>query len=272
MKTTEELRKELDYWMGRRDEFKGGLNLTNEIRIAENLLKASEKGDLLFGDKQVQSKLAYVNDLLATSGIPLMVARKSDFLDYTHPREAEESYKGLALMYHRKDNKGFQLLDSFDTVETVGEILDQLTIVEQQKDLLYFLCSLTKTKGRPPYYRGQLGKGELNFHYFGEESSLVDGSTLFIIYNSETDQYTIGFERAVKGRCKGGVDLPTLSGIDTKATVYLPDVERLKIVVSKENVRSTDLKGTLEELKARLLGYLEQKEHEVTVTVRLVTD
>lgn len=272
MKTTEELRKELDYWVGRRDEFKGGLNLTNEIRIAENLLKASEKGDLLFGDKQVQSKLAYVNDLLATSGIPLIVARKSDFLDYTHPREAEESYKGLALMYHRKDNKGFQLLDSFDTVETVGEILDQLTIVEQQKDLLYFLCSLTKTKGRPPYYRGQLGKGELNFHYFGEESSLVDGSTLFIIYNSETDRYTIGFERAVKGLCKGGVDLPTLSGIDTKATVYLPDVERLKIVVSKENVRSTDLKGTLEELKARLLGYLEQKEHEVTVTVRLVTD
>lgn len=163
MKTTEELRKELDYWVGRRDEFKGGLNLTNEIRIAENLLKASEKGDLLFGDKQVQSKLAYVNDLLATSGIPLMVARKSDFLDYTHPREAEESYKGLALMYHRKDNKGFQLLDSFDTVETVGEILDQLTIVEQQKDLLYFLCSLTKTKGRPPYYRGQLGKGNLIF-------------------------------------------------------------------------------------------------------------
>ena len=270
MKTTEELRKEIEYW--EREEYEGCLDLSHKIIPLEEQLKAAEIGDLLFEDKQVQSKLAYVNDLLTYSGIPLIVARKSDFLDYTHPREVEESYKGLALMYCRKDKKGFQLLDSFDSVESVGEVLDQLVMVEQQMDLLKFLCSLTKTKGRPPYYRGQLGKGELNFHYFGEESSLVDGSTLFITYNSETDRYTIGFEKPVKSRCAGGVKLPTLRGIDTKATVYLPDVERLKIVVSKENVRSTDLKGTLEELKARLLGYLEQKEHEVTVTVRLVTD
>lgn len=270
MKTTEELRKEIEYW--KREGYDACLDLSHKITPLEEQLKAAEKGDLLFEDKQVQSKLAYVNDLLANSGIPLMVARKSDYLDYTHPREAKECYKGLALMYHRRDYKGLQLLDSFDTVETVGEILDQLAMVEQQGDLLEFLCSLTKTKGRPPYYRGQLGKGELNFHYFDEKSSLVDGSTLFIIYNSETDRYTIGFEKSVRGHCKGGADLPTFSGIDTKATVYLPDVERLKIVVNKENVRSTDLKGTLEELKARLLGYLEQKEHEVSLTVRLVTD
>lgn len=270
MKTTEELRKELEKL--RRDEFDACLDFSHELKPLEEQLKAAEKGDLLFEDKQVQSKLAYVNDLLANSGIPLVVARKSDYLDYTHPREAEESYKGLALMYRRKDNKGFQLLDSFDTVESVGEILDQLAMIEQQIDLLEFLCSLTKAKGRPPYYRGQLGKEELNLHYFGEESSLVDGSTLFITYNSETDRYTLGFERAVKGRCKDGVDLPTLSGIDTKAMVYLPDVERLKIVVSKENVRSTDLQSALDELKPRLLGVLSQEEHEVSLTVRLVTD
>lgn len=270
MKTTEELRKEIEYW--EREEYDACLDLSHKIIPLEEQLKVAEKGDLLFGDKQVQSKIAYVNDLLANSGIPLIVARTSDFLDYTHPREAEESYKGLALMYRRKDNKGFQLLDSFDTVESVGEILDQLAMVEQQIDLLEFLCSLTKAKGRPPYYRGQLGKEELNLHYFGEESSLVDGSTLFINYNSETDRYTIGFEKSVRGRCKGGTDLPTLSSIDTEATLYLPDVERLKVVVSKKNVRSNDLKGALEELKARLLGYLEQKEHEVPLTVRLITD
>lgn len=270
MKTTEELRKELEQL--RREEFDACLDFSHKIKLLEEQLKAAEKGDLLFGDVQVQSKLAYVNDLLSNSGIPLLLARKSDFLDYTHPREVEESYKGLALMYRRKDNKRFQLLDSFDSVESVGGILDQLAMVEQQMDLLKFLCSLTKAKGRPPYYRGQLGKGELNFHYFGEESSLVDGSTLFIIYNSETDRYTLGFEKAIKGRCKGGADLPTLSGIDTKATVYLPDVERLKIVVSKENVRSTDLQSALDELKTRLLVFLNQKEHEVPLTVRLITD
>ena len=270
MKTTKELRKELERW--KREEYEGCLDLSHLIQPLEALIKASEKGDLLFGDKQVQSKLAFVNDLITDSGIPLVVARKFDFLESTHLREEEGNYKELVLLYRRKDNKGFQLLDTFEVVETVEDLLDQLTMIEQQKDLLYFLCSLTKTKGRPPYYRGQLGKGELNFHYFGEESSLIDGSTLFITYNSETDRYTIGFEKPVKSRCDGGVKLPILRGIDTKATVYLPDVERLKIVVSKENVRSTDLKGTLEELKARLLGYLEQKEHEVTVTVRLVTD
>lgn len=270
MKTTEELGKELEKL--RRDEFDACLDFSHEIKPLEEQLKAAEKGDLLFGDKQVQSKIAYVNDLLTNSGIPLVVARKFDFLESTHLCEEEGNYKELVLLYRRNDNKGFQLLDTFEVVETVGDLLDQLTIVEQQKDLLYFLCSLTKTKGRPPYYRGQLGKGELNFHYFGEESSLVDGSTLFITYTSETDRYTIGFEKAIKGHCKGGVDLPTLSGIDTKATVYLPDVERLKIVVSKENVRSSELNSALEELKTRLLGVLNQKEHEVPLTVRLITD
>ena len=270
MKTTEELRKELEKL--RRDEFDACLDFSHKIKPLEALIKASEKGDLLFEDKQVQSKLAYVNDLLANSGIPLVVARKYDYLDYTHPREEDKCYMELALFYCRKDNKGFQLLDTFEVAETVGDLLDQLTMVEQQKDLLYFLCSLTKRKGIPPYYRGQLGKEELNFHYFGEESSLVDDSTLFINYNSEIDRYTIGFEKAIKGRCKGGVDLPTLSGIDTKATVYLPELERLKIVVSKENVRSSELNVALEELKVRLIEVLSQKEHEVLVTVRLVTE
>lgn len=270
MKTTEELRKEIEYW--EREEYDGCLDLSHKIIPLEEQLKAAEKGDLLFEDKQVQSKLAYVNDLLANSGIPLMVARKSDYLDYTHPREAEECYKGLALMRHRRDYKGLQLLDSFDTVETVGEILDQLAMVEQQEDLLEFLCSLTKTKGRPPYYRGQLGKEELNLSYFGKESSLVDGSHLFITYNSETDRYTIGFEKTVKSRCDIGAKLPTLSGIATKTEVHLPDLDRLTVVVSMDNVRSTDLQSALDELKTRLLRFLNQKEHEVTVAVRVVTD
>lgn len=270
MKTTEELRKELEQL--RREEFDACLDFSHKIKLLEEQLKAAEKGDLLFGDVQVQSKLAYLNDLLSNSGIPLLLARKSDFLDYTHPREVEESYKGLALMYRRKDNKRFQLLDSFDSVESVGGILDQLAMVEQQMDLLKFLCSLTKSKGIPPYYRGQLGKGELNFHYFGEESSLVDGSTLFITYTSETDRYTIGFEKTVKSRCDIGAKLPTLSGIATKTEVHLPDLDRLTVIVSMDNVRSTDLQSALDELKTRLLRFLNQKEHEVTVAVRVVTD
>lgn len=270
MKTAEELKKELEQL--KREGFEGCLSLSHLIQPLEKQLKAAEKGDLLFSDKQVQSKLAYVNDLFSISGIPLIIARKSDFLDYTHPRVAEECYKELALLYRRKDNKGFQLLDTFEVAETVGDLLDQLTMVEQQKDLLYFLCSLTKRKGIPPYYRGQLGKEELNFHYFGEENSLVDGSHLFITYNSETDRYTIGFEKTVKSRCDIGAKLPTLSGIATKTEVHLPDLDCLTVIVSMDNVRSTDLQSALDELKTRLLRFLNQKEHEVTIAVRVVTD
>lgn len=270
MKTTEELRKELEQL--KREEFDTCLDFSHKIKPLEKQLKAAEKGDLLFEDIQVQSKLAYVNDLFSNSGISFLLARKSDFLDYTHPREVEESYKGLALMYRRKDNKRFQLLDSFDSVESVGGILDQLAMVEQQMDLLKFLCSLTKSKGIPPYYRGQLGKEELNLRYFGKENSLVDGSHLFITYNSETDRYTIGFEKTVKSRCDIGAKLPTLSGIATKTEVHLPDLDRLTVIVSMDNVRSTDLQSALDELKTRLLRFLNQKEHEVTIAVRVVTD
>lgn len=101
---------------------------------------------------------------------------------------------------------------------------------------------------------------------------MVDGSTLFITHNSETDRYTIGFEKPVKSRCDGGVKLPTLRGIDTKATVYFPDLDRLAVIVSKDNVRSTDLQSALEDLKTRLIGFLSQKEHEVPLMVRLITD
>ena len=270
MKTTEELRKELEQL--KREEFDTCLDFSHKIKPLEKQLKAAEKGDLLFEDFQVRSKLVYVNDLLTNSGIPLLVARKSDILDYTHSSEVEDCYKKLALLYCRKGNKGFQLLDVFEVVESVGDLLDQLALAEQHIDLLAFLCSLTKSKDRPPYYRGQLGKGELNFHYFGEESSLVDGSTLFITYNSETDRYTIGFEKTVKSRCDIGAKLPTLSGIATKTEVHLPDLDRLTVIVSMDNVRSTDLQSALDELKTRLLRFLNQKEHEVTVAVRVVID
>ena len=88
MKTTEELRKELERW--KREEYDACLDFSHKIKPLEEQLNAAEKGDLLFGDVQLQSKLAYVNDLLTYSGIPLVVARKSDYLDYTHPREVEE--------------------------------------------------------------------------------------------------------------------------------------------------------------------------------------
>ena len=74
MKTTEELRKELEKL--RREEFDACLDFSHEIKPLEEQLKAAEKGDLIFGDVQLQSKLAYVNDLLSNSGIPFLCTVK----------------------------------------------------------------------------------------------------------------------------------------------------------------------------------------------------
>ena len=56
MKTTEELRKELEHW--KREEYEGCLDLDHLIIPLEEQLKTAEKGDLLFEDVQLQSKIS----------------------------------------------------------------------------------------------------------------------------------------------------------------------------------------------------------------------
>ena len=50
MKTTEELRKEIEYW--EREEYDACLDFSHKIKPLEEQLKAAEKGDLLFEDVQ----------------------------------------------------------------------------------------------------------------------------------------------------------------------------------------------------------------------------
>lgn len=48
------------------------------------------------------------------------------------------------------------LVYTFDEVGNGVELLEQLSAVEQQLDLLKFLCALDL--GVPPYFEGQLGR------------------------------------------------------------------------------------------------------------------
>ena len=128
MKTTEELRKELEKL--RRDEFDFCLNFSSQIKPLEEQLKEAEKGDLLFEDVQLQSKLTYVNDLFRNSCIPLFLARMSDVLDFSFKEQADTFYKQLALFYRRKEDKGLQLLYTFEKVDicdlkAIGNIFEK---------------------------------------------------------------------------------------------------------------------------------------------------
>lgn len=271
MKTTEELRKELEKL--RRDEFDACLDFSHKIKPLEKQLKAAEKGDLLFGDVQLQSKLAYVNDLFNNSGIPLLLACKSDLIEFTSVENLDAFYKQLALFYRRRENKGLQLLYTFDKATTVGDLFEQITLVENQMDLLDFLCSLTFVKGIPPYFSGQLGDGELSLYYFDELGGFpFDGSNLFIGFDSTVDRYTLRFERLVKFVCEGGSKQHSSEGTSSEATVSIVGKPNLTLRVSKENVRSSDLKSALKELKGRLLVLNEKGKDKVSVELTLVTE
>lgn len=50
---------------------------------SQTLRDMEVKGDLLFEDVQLQSKLAYVNDLFSNNGISFLLARKSDLIGFT---------------------------------------------------------------------------------------------------------------------------------------------------------------------------------------------
>ena len=151
MKTTEELRKEIEQL--KREEFDACLDFSHKIKPLEEQLKAAEKGDLLFGDVQLQSKLAYVNDLFSNSGIPLLLARKSDLAEFTSVESIDTFYKQLALFYRRKEDNGLSLFYTFDKATKTGDLFEQVCLVEDQLDFLGFLCSVNPIKYLPPLLR-----------------------------------------------------------------------------------------------------------------------
>lgn len=268
MKTTEELRREIERL--KRDEFDACLDFSHKIKPLEEQLKAAEKGDLLFGDIQVQSKLAYINDLLSNSGIPLTIARTSDFVEFAYKGQKTSAYKQLALFYQRSQDKGFSLLYTLDVVETVGGLFVQLNLVEQQLDLLQFLCKLNSRKDFPPYFTGTLGT-EISMFYYDLGGFPVIDTSLVISYDKVTDRYTVKLENLVEWFCEDDVEVSSDKLKEIKTTVHFKDVDKLTLTASKENVRSSDLQSALEELKARLLELNKKDKDKVTVQVTLVT-
>lgn len=269
MKTTEELRKELEQL--RREEFDACLDFSHKIKPLEEQLKAAEKGDLLFGDVQFQSKLAYINDLLSNRGISLFVARVSDSVEFTYKGKKLNAYKQLALFYQRSQDQSFSLLYTFDVAETVGELLVQLNLVEQQLDLLQFLCKLNSTIDRPHYFTGTIGD-EISMFYYDLGGFPVIDTDLVISYDKVTDRYTVKLKNLVEWFCEDAVEVSSAKFTEVKTDIRFKDVENLTLTVSKEGVRSSDLQSALDELKARLLELNEGGKDKVAVPITLVTE
>lgn len=271
MKTTEELRKELEQL--RREEFDACLDFSHKIKPLEEQLKAAEKGDLLFGNVQFQSKLAYINDLLSNSGIPLFLARYSDLVEFAYKGEKLNAYKQVAFFYQRSQDNHFSLLYTFDESETVGDLLAQLNLVEQQLDLLQFLCKLNSRSRLelPPYFTGTIGD-EISMFYYDLGGFPVIDTDLVISYDKVTDRYTVKLKNLVEWFCEDAVEVSSAKFTEVKTDICFKDVENWTLTVSREGVRSSDLQSALDELKARLLELNEEGKDKVTVPITLVTE
>lgn len=267
LKTTEKLRKELEKL--RREEFDACLDFSHKIKPLEEQLKAAEKGDLLFEDVQLQSKLAYVNDLLTNSGIPLFLARKSEVVTLSEEELPLESYKQLALYYGKGDVFVPILVYTFEEVVKGNELLEQLSIVEQQLDLLKFLCDLDI--GVPPYFEGQLGSELLLYVYISTLPRILD-SQLFISYDSQVDRYTVKLEGQIEWFCDDLITLlPFTKGADSKVVLQFNQVQSATVQVVQEDVSSLDLKSTYVSLISRLAELDTEDNDKVTVQLTLVT-
>lgn len=268
MKTTEELRKELEQL--KREEYDACLDFSHKIKPLEEQLNAAEKGDLLFGDVQLQSKLAYVNDLLTNSGIPMLVARKSEVVTLSGEELPLESYKQLALYYSKGDVFVPILVYTFEEVIKGDELLEQLSIVEQQLDLLKFLCALDISV--PPYFEGQLG-GELSLYVYSSKLPRIFDSQLYISYESQVDRYTVKLEGQIEWFCDDSITLlPYTKESDSKVTLQFNKVQRATVQALQEGVSSTDLQSTFDSLVSRLAELDNEDNDKVTVQVTLVTE
>ena len=268
MKTTEELRKEIEYW--EREEYDACLDFSHKIKPLEEQLKAAEKGDLLFEDVQLQSKLAYVNDLLTNSGIPLFLARKSEVVTLSEEELPLESYKQLALYYGKGNVFVPILVYTFDEVAKGNELLGQLSIVEQQLDLLKFLCDLDI--GVPPYFKGQLG-GELSLYVYSSNLPRILDSQLFISYNSQVDCYLVKLEGQIECFCDDSITLlPYAKDSESKVTLQFNKVQSATVQALQEGVSSTDLQSTFDSLVSRLTELDNEDNDKVIVQVTLVTE
>lgn len=268
MKTTEELRKEIEYW--EREEYDACLDFSHKIKPLEEQLKAAEKGDLLFEDVQLQSKLAYVNDLLTNSGIPLFLARKSEVVTLSEEELPLESYKQLALYYGKGNVFVPILVYTFDEVAKGNELLGQLSIVEQQLDLLKFLCDLDI--GVPPYFKGQLG-GELSLYVYSSNLPRILDSQLFISYNSQVDRYLVKLEGQIECFCDDSITLlPYAKDSESKVTLQFNKVQSATVQALQEGVSSTDLQSTFDSLVSRLVELDNEDNDKVTVQVTLITE
>ena len=239
MKTTEELRKEVE----RLKE----MDFSYKIKPLEEQLKAAEKGELIFQDAQIQSKIDYLNDLLSREGIPLCVARTLDFI-YFDEVVTLNHYTSLSLMYI-EHSEILQRIYDFKPCKNGSELFEQLSYIEQHLDVLNVVCSFPRRHKLSPKFKGFYG-GKTCFSYFDFD---------IVIESMDTqDAYSV-LVSTFTNKTVGGGSVLNLNHFEVVAQIEPSERVKLKIYSSEDGVKSSDLILVIDKLIDNLVDFIKDE-------------
>ena len=260
MKTTEELRQELDKL--RREEFDACLDSSNKIKPLEEQLSASEQGDILFSNTRVRVKIEKLNKLFKDKGCPLFIARKSDyelgwvddsdwFADFAQDFKNDDDgfeyssyYKSLGLYLSRGLYP--QLVYSFVEVDDIELLLNQLNLAEIHIKLLEVLCNLYMKNGVYFEFTGSLGN-QINSSYLQAK--------IQIDYKTSTNSYDIEIAYIGDLPCDLEVSVPFKQASSYVVQLGLNELKGVQLKTTKESVKSKDLQTVLNNLIESLIQF-----------------
>lgn len=248
MKTTEELRKEIEQL--RREEYDACLDFSHKIKPLEEQLKAAEKGDLIFEDTQVKSKIEEINKSFSDRGIPFSLGRKSNF-SYFDEKTHSSDYTCLCLLYVVDSEFSNRWYD-FESFIAKVELLKQLDFIERYMGVLKAICTVVGRHGFSPIpIFDCFSKSNLSFSYF-DFKIVIEPMVL-------QDHFSVLVSSHEYKSCSDAVFISNPRFSKVVAQSEIGEKVKLKIESKEYNVKSSDLVSVIDRLIETLVTFMRDK-------------
>ena len=246
MKTTEELRKELEKL--RREEFDACLDFSHLIKPLEKQLKVAEQGDLFFEDTQVKSKIEEINKLFSDSGIPFSLGRKSSH-SYFDEKVCKKDYMCFCLLRLFNSEITDRWYD-FEPFTTKLELLTQLDFIERYVGVLKVFCTIAERHGFIPSI-DCFSKSNFSFSYFDFK--------IVIKPMALQDCFSVLVSSHGYKSCSTEVSISESRFSKVFAQSDFGEKVKLKLEFKEYNVTSSDLVSVIDNLIETLVAFMKDK-------------
>ena len=246
MKTTEELRKELEKL--RREEFDACLDFSHKLKPLEKQLKAAETGDLIFEDTQVKSKIEELNKSLSDSGIPFNLGRKSSH-NYFDEKICKKDYMCLCLLRLFNSEITERWYD-FEPFTTKSDLLTQLDYIENYVGVLKAFCTIAERHGFTPLL-DNFSRGSFSFSYF-DFKIVIKPMVL-------QDCFSVLVSAHGYKSCSTEVSISASRFSKVAAQSDFGEKVKLKVEYREDNVKDSDLVSVIDYLIETLVAFMKDK-------------